>query len=251
MFLYTAQAHELFTSYTSIEIRGDRLVCVFTLDQTDLSMIFDLDEDGNGEVSKDELLLNLDDMYDYVEENSRVIIGGEVLELARQGASVTEDNLGNVFAKFDFAQKLSFQPWKLTLGLSFFQDLGPRHKNLAKVLYGSEMQQTIFTVGDPEQSFSFEGQDAKLTSQIQQFVWLGTEHILIGYDHILFLLGLIIIGGSFTNLVKITMRVPFTRPSICWGFDVKEILRTAVPLLAVKLAPFTFRSLIKTILSPA
>lgn len=198
-----AHAHELFTSYTSIEIRDDRLFCVFTLNQTDLSMIFDLDEDGNGEVSRDELHLNLDEMYDYVEENFRVIIGGEILEMDRQGASVTEDNLGNMSAKFDFVKKLSFQPWKLTLGLSFFQDFGPRHKNLAKVLYGSELQQTIFTVGDPEQSFSFEGQDVQLTRQIRQFVWLGMEHILIGYDHILFLLGLIIIGGSFRNLIKI------------------------------------------------
>ena len=54
-----------------------------------------------------------------------------------------------------------------------------------------------------------------------------------------------------TNSVKITMRWPSTRPSICSGVSwTTEMLRTAVPRLVVNPAPLTVRSLINTTVSP-
>ncbi|MCG8604880.1 HupE/UreJ family protein [bacterium] len=199
----SSRGHELFTSYSIIEIQDKELICSFKFDQTDLAMIFDLDEDGDGEVSKDELQLNVEQMQSYVYENVAVTVSREVLDLRRRGETIFEDDLGNVFVQFDFANTLVHQPWKLTLGLRFWGELGPRHKNLAKIIHNGEVQQAILTVGNPEQSFSFTGEDVSVTSQVLQFTWLGMEHIFIGYDHILFLLGLIVLGGSFKNLVKI------------------------------------------------
>jgi hydrogenase/urease accessory protein HupE len=36
-----------------------------------------------------------------------------------------------------------------------------------------------------------------------QFLWLGIQHILTGYDHLVFLLGLLIVGGRFSSILKI------------------------------------------------
>ena len=55
----------------------------------------------------------------------------------------------------------------------------------------------------------------------------------------------------FTNSVKITIRWPSTRPSICAVLsNTSEIPRTAVPRFAVKPAPFTTKSLIRITVSP-
>jgi hydrogenase/urease accessory protein HupE len=47
------------------------------------------------------------------------------------------------------------------------------------------------------------GREASAWSSIGDFVLLGIEHILTGYDHIAFLVGLIVIGLSIREVVKI------------------------------------------------
>lgn len=198
-----AWAHEINTSYTLIEIHEQKLSCSFRVDQSDLEKIFDLDEDGDGAIANDELLLNLDVMQDHFLHKIAVEVAGEELALTRNGGNIFSDELGNRFIDFHFRSALASRPWRLTLKLDIFDDFGPRHKNLVKVVSGSETVQAIFTIDDPRQSIPFEGRDVSLLNQIGQFIWLGVEHIFIGYDHILFLMGLIVLGGSFRNLIKI------------------------------------------------
>ena len=47
------------------------------------------------------------------------------------------------------------------------------------------------------------GSVASIWSTIGSFILLGIEHILTGYDHIAFLIGLIVIGLSFRDVIKI------------------------------------------------
>ena len=42
-----------------------------------------------------------------------------------------------------------------------------------------------------------------LLAQLRSFLALGIEHIFTGYDHLLFLVGLLLLGGRFWSLVKI------------------------------------------------
>ncbi|MDP7363916.1 MAG: HupE/UreJ family protein, partial [Candidatus Latescibacteria bacterium] len=46
-------------------------------------------------------------------------------------------------------------------------------------------------------------EEVDLLAQVMHFVWLGVEHIFIGYDHIMFLAALIVIGSRLGPLVKI------------------------------------------------
>jgi hydrogenase/urease accessory protein HupE len=198
-----AGAHEINTSYTAIEIDETTLSLSLRVDQTDLEKIFDLDENGDDAVTRDELLLNLDSMHDHFGETISITVAGEQLVLRNNSGTLVSDELGNSFVDFLFSGELSSRPWRITLTLDIFDDFGPRHKNLVKVISGSEIVQAIFTIDDAEQSIAFEGKDVSLLRQIGQFLWLGMEHIFIGYDHILFLMGLIVLGGSFRNLIKI------------------------------------------------
>lgn len=59
----------------------------------------------------------------------------------------------------------------------------------------------VLDAGHPSVAVEFGRQP--VTSSFRQFFVLGIEHIFTGYDHLLFLLGLLIVGGSLTGAARI------------------------------------------------
>jgi hypothetical protein len=77
------------------------------------------------------------------------------------------------------------------------------HQTFVNVYLDGELrQQWIFSRGAPERTYYF-GTTAGALEVIKTFVPAGVHHILIGPDHILFLCGLLLLGGSLGRLVKI------------------------------------------------
>jgi len=72
---------------------------------------------------------------------------------------------------------------------------------LATILQSGRAQSVVFT---PEsRTFAVEIGRHAVWQQAAGFVTLGIEHILSGYDHILFLLSLLMLGGGLRYLVKV------------------------------------------------
>jgi hydrogenase/urease accessory protein HupE len=82
----------------------------------------------------------------------------------------------------------------LSYGL-FFGDLGHRH--LLKFVYGLKSVSYNFSPEEPEVSFSLV---PSFWTSVKDFLILGFEHILTGYDHILFVLSLILGARRFKTL---------------------------------------------------
>ena len=77
------------------------------------------------------------------------------------------------------------------------------HQTFVNIYLDGELrQQWIFNHGAPERTYYF-GTTAGALEVIRTFVPAGVHHILIGPDHILFLCGLLLMGGSLGRLVKI------------------------------------------------
>ncbi len=70
---------------------------------------------------------------------------------------------------------------------------------LATVVEHNQTQSVVFTPAQKDLTLS---QGLRLQS-VPNFVLLGVEHIFTGYDHILFLISLLLLGDGFRNLVKI------------------------------------------------
>jgi hypothetical protein len=78
-----------------------------------------------------------------------------------------------------------------------------QHQTFVNVYLDGELrQQWIFSHGAPERTYYF-GTTAGALEVIRTFVPAGIHHILIGPDHILFLCGLLLMGGSWKTLIKI------------------------------------------------
>ncbi len=72
---------------------------------------------------------------------------------------------------------------------------------LATILHGTQVHNVVFTPEHREALIEF-GRTS-VWQATQGFVTLGIEHILTGYDHMLFLLSLLMLGGSLRQLIKI------------------------------------------------
>jgi HupE/UreJ protein len=85
---------------------------------------------------------------------------------------------------------------------NIFDALGPNHHTLAKLEAPNGTQQFAFAPDSREARFvvADRGSGARATGS---FFMLGIHHILSGYDHLLFLLGLLLPGGGFLSLTKI------------------------------------------------
>jgi hydrogenase/urease accessory protein HupE len=79
----------------------------------------------------------------------------------------------------------------------------PNHQTFVNVYEGSSLrQQYILSPGSGEQTY-YRGTAAGAFEVLKVFVPSGAWHILIGPDHLLFLLGLLLLGGSWWAVVRI------------------------------------------------
>jgi HupE/UreJ protein len=93
-------------------------------------------------------------------------------------------------------------PRELVVQDNTFDVLGPGHHTLAKVEAPSGTEQFAFAPDNREARFAIADPGASGPATGSFFV-LGIHHILTGYDHLLFLLGLLLPGGGLLSLAKI------------------------------------------------
>jgi hydrogenase/urease accessory protein HupE len=91
---------------------------------------------------------------------------------------------------------------ELRIEARFVSELGRGHRHLVRLESGNRQSETVATA----KSLSFVLRprgDAQPAKQIGlgTYVRLGVEHIVTGYDHLLFLLGLVLLGRPIRSLV--------------------------------------------------
>jgi hydrogenase/urease accessory protein HupE len=115
-----------------------------------------------------------------------------------QDVSVVEDRHG-VQLRFRVPGP---RPASIGIATSLFP-YDPVHQTFVNVYEdGALRQQMIFAAGSPERVY-YSGTTQGVLAVMGTFVPSGVEHIMIGPDHILFLIGLLLLGGSWQALVKI------------------------------------------------
>ncbi len=87
----------------------------------------------------------------------------------------------------------------LTLRYNLFIPGAPAARSLITTNYAGKTQSLVFTPNSPE----FDLIAPAIGKQIYSFVVLGVEHILTGYDHILFLVSLLLVNTGVRSILKI------------------------------------------------
>ncbi|CAH1193137.1 hypothetical protein PAECIP111891_00495 [Paenibacillus allorhizoplanae] len=194
-----AEAHQLNKGYSQITIEGPRVVYDLFLPESGLPV---LDTDENLHVTAEELEAGKDRLADYVRHYVELKRDGETLAFRFVSATLSEraENPG-VQIRLEYTSKFVID--NLTVHYSLiFDDIDPQHVNFLTILHGDDVVDTFFNAETREHHYETSGEhDAGST--LLQYAWLGMMHIWTGYDHLLFLLCLLIVATGWRNALGI------------------------------------------------
>jgi hypothetical protein len=77
-------------------------------------------------------------------------------------------------------------------------ELGADHKTIARVVRNGRSEQFVF-----QQGVTYEAKERSFAASAAQFLELGIQHIFVGYDHLAFLIALVLPRQRWLELVKI------------------------------------------------
>jgi hypothetical protein len=197
----SADAHGLSTSYTAITVTPARLdvICLVGLDE--IVTHFPAGARSAGAGVRPDLDAAIAGAFTFVREHLALALDGRAVALER-GSYHTYPSA--TYVRLELSVPLERPPASLALTAApaFFERFGSQHVNLVTVTSGSErVQQAALSADRPGASFAVGY--GSLLAQCAAFTRLGIRHIFLGYDHIVFLFALIVVGGRLGQLAGI------------------------------------------------
>lgn len=198
-------AHAVGENYAFLDIMDTAIEVRLELNERELQSQFGLSLTG----VKPPPLEQLGEVLDYVEGHFSIRVGEQRLPLAIETAELL------VLPQGRFLQLHYAAPWPgplphaLTITQELFFDLDKRHRGLVMIDYNAVTgeqagwENTALVFGPHNATQELNLVDVPGLSGRLDFLLQGTWHILIGYDHILFLLTLLLtavlvrVGGSW------------------------------------------------------
>lgn len=183
-----AGAHRASDSYLRIEVAGDNtLTGQWDIAIRDLDVTVGLDADADGAVTWGELRARRSEIEGYAFGRLRIGQGAGACTLRPSGFLV-DHHAGEAFAVLRFAASCPAGTAPLELEYRLLFDIDPTHRGLLTVVEGGGVRSDVLS---PERA------RARLsgTTQLGRFFMHGLEHILAGYDHLLFVAVLLIVAS--------------------------------------------------------
>jgi HupE / UreJ protein len=161
------------------------------------------DDDKNGSLSSTEIARYQDALRTAFADKIRVTSGAQTGSLEIAPIAGTVKLPSSITAQAHTTLRLAYGFPEPIHGFSVRYDLFVPNVSTASalvtVLNDGKTQNVVFT---PEnRTFKLENDAASV--DFKSFIFLGLEHILTGYDHLLFLLSLLALGGGLRYLLKV------------------------------------------------
>jgi hypothetical protein len=113
----------------------------------------------------------------------------------------------------------------LQLRSDLLLDVTPLHLHFARARISERLTlEHVLSDAEPTWTLGAAADRTAVGDSLGDFLWLGVEHILTGYDHLVFLLGLLLLGGTLPDLVRIVTGFTVAH-SLTLGLAVFGILR--------------------------
>ena len=184
-----ADAHKPSDSYLALRPDGQQIEGKWDIALRDLDYAIGLDSDNNGEITWGELRARHDAVAAYALAHLKLRTNGEDCP-PRVTTQLVDQHSDGAYAVLRFMALCPETVVTLEATYSLFFDLDPQHKGLLRLDLPAATTTAIFSPEQPSQRFELTG-----ASKLQQFIdYLkhGVWHIWIGFDHILFLLSLLL-----------------------------------------------------------
>lgn len=185
-----AHAHKPSDSYLSLRADGKSLTGQWDVALRDLEHAVGLDANGDGTITWGELKAKHADIDAYLLARLALQADGKPCKLAPSERLVDEHTDG-AYAVLRFTAACHTARYRtLTLEYSLFFDLDPTHRGLLRLDLGGQSQTGIFSPERPRLELGADKRPA--LEQFADYLREGVWHIWIGFDHVLFLVSLLL-----------------------------------------------------------
>jgi HupE/UreJ protein len=184
-----AHAHLASDSYLRIEIGAAGTIGgQWDIALRDLDVAVGLDADQDGAITWGELRAKEREVAAYA--FGRLSLAGDNGDCRLIPAAMMVDyHAGSAYAVLPFDTECP-SAGQLTLRYRLLFDLDPSHRGLLTISGGGQVNSDVLT---PEHAqIAIDGGPSPLVDQIAQFLRFGFDHILLGYDHLLFIAVLLV-----------------------------------------------------------
>jgi hypothetical protein len=186
-----AWAHTQSSAYLTIHAGPTGLTGEWDLALRDLDDAIGLDANDDGLITWDELRFRKEAVCAYA--LSRLHIQGDgQIGLPRVNEFLVDNLSDGAYAVLRFNVEGMQQPRRLEVNYNALFDIDPKHRGLLRLEHNGQIQLAVFSPATSSQAFDF-GVTAP-RNPFLTFVKEGVWHIWSGYDHILFLLALLLPG---------------------------------------------------------
>jgi HupE / UreJ protein len=182
-------AHQSSVSYSSVSVDGAKVDYTLQLSARDLYEALALDSDR--EASDDEIRKGEARLVEYVTRLVHVFDGAEPCPLAARSLELVHQN--DRFAKLHLVATCRAPVRVLVIEYDLFFDLDPAHVGMIQVTHAGDTVRRELTTDASRFEWDLET-GAPASTSFVDFIEHGVEHIFTGYDHICFLLGLLLVA---------------------------------------------------------
>ncbi|WP_292938451.1 HupE/UreJ family protein [Noviherbaspirillum sp.] len=182
-------AHKPSDSYLSLSVADRHVEGQWAIALRDLDFAIGLDQDGDSAITWNEVLAKQDD----IERTalSRLVLSHHGATCQLGPTTLLTDNYSDgAYAVLRFAGNCASAIDTLDIRYTLLFDIDPQHKGLLKIDHAGQLLTAIFSGERPSQSFSLNAGNRLNT--VVDYTKNGVWHIWIGFDHILFLLSLLL-----------------------------------------------------------
>ncbi|HEY0063700.1 MAG TPA: HupE/UreJ family protein [Telluria sp.] len=184
-----AQAHKPSDSYLSLKVDASRIEGQWDIALRDLDFALNLDQNGDGELTWDEIRSQHALIADYALGRLTLESGADACRISA-GEQLIDQHTDGAYTVLRFEALCPSAPADLTVGYRLFAELDPQHKGLLKLSADGTTSTAIFSPDHARQLLSLRAPSRG--TQFLDYVRNGVWHIWIGFDHILFLLSLLL-----------------------------------------------------------
>lgn len=189
-FCLQAHAHKPSDSYLTMTVDEGKVAGQWDIALRDLDFAIGLDADNDANITWGEVRAKHADIAAYALSRLQLSSNGQACP-ARATEHLIDHHTDGAYAvlRFDAACAVSDES-PLEVRYNLFFDIDPQHKGLLQLRFGEAVRTAIFSPDKVVQSFT-PGESGRL-AQFVDYAKEGVWHIWIGFDHILFLLALLL-----------------------------------------------------------
>ena len=184
-----AWAHKPSDSYLSLSVQHEQIVGQWDIALRDLDNAIGLDSDGDGQITWREVRSKHDEISAYA--TSRLTLSTDTgtcsTEILEQ---LIDSHTDGAYSVLRFRADCGQAIQRLHADYRLLFDIDAQHKGLLRLAQGGQTSTAIFNQDQPTQEFALA--DRSVWSQSRQFIHEGIWHIWLGFDHVLFLLALLL-----------------------------------------------------------